>query len=52
MNYCNGFIEKVESYLASVTFLSESSVTHNNDFTSIMTLLKTELELEEQKLRT
>jgi len=48
---CGKLIEKLDSYKASVTFLSDNNVVQKQKFNQLLKLLKTELEFEEQKLR-
>jgi len=48
---CGELIEKLDSYKASVTFLSDNNVVQKQKFNQSLKLLKMELEFEEQKLR-
>ena len=48
---CGGIIERIESYSESIALLSENNAARNNRFNETLTLVKTELEFEKQKLR-
>jgi Mn-containing catalase len=41
----------IDSYQASITFLSENNATHNNQFNETLTLVQSELDYNKQKLR-
>jgi hypothetical protein len=48
---CRGIIERIESYSKSIELLSENNAAHYNRLNETLTLVKTELEFEKQKLR-
>jgi hypothetical protein len=48
---CGELIEKLDSYKASIRFLSDNNDDQNHQFNQLLKFLNTELEFEEQKLR-
>lgn len=50
-DYMTRITSTIESYQASITFLSENNATHNNQFNETLTLVQSELEYNKQNLK-